>query len=267
MTAVPTGSTSAAEHAFDTSSLAMLRQWLERNPAVYEQLGAIARFKLVIDANFVLADLRYRGKHPMRGPTALEELVRSTVFEVHAPRWLETEIAKHLPLIAQKSGLDLNALQQHWLQYQALLHWNDSLFAPDYGSHCEDPKDLPYVRLAARIGAFGILTVDSDIAAMGGHMLPRDFVISARLYARAATVSFSLRALGITLSGLSLQALLSMVQTATRKFLALPEAARLALVAGFLLMLVHPGHGAGWSHSWRQSRCSCGRSASSCSPC
>lgn len=239
MTDASSGST--GERPFDTATLAQLRQWLERNPALYAQVGSIARFKVVIDANFVIADVMYRVKNPHRGGGVLTELIRSTVVEAHAPRWLETEIQKHLPLLAEEKGLELESLQQDWVQYRALLTWDEAEAAPpDNPIDCCDPKDLPYVRLAERIGAFGILSEDRHIAKMGGQKLPRDFTLSTRDYTRAVTVSVTIRTLGVTLSGVTFQALVSAVRSATRGFLALPKSVQLLLTAGLLVALVHP---------------------------
>lgn len=231
-----------AERPFHTSQLGSLRQFIDQHPTLREMLGPIAKFKLVIDANVVIGDLRFRLKNPNSGATAVEELIRSTVFEVWAPRWLEVEIGKHLPLLAGKENLPIEALTAEWIRYRALLKWDDLEPPPPTTASpgCADPKDLPYVRLAERIRACGILSKDPHIDALGGHRLNLDFVLCTRSYARSATVTVSLRALGVTLGGASLAAVSEIYRAAVRQVQELPEPVKLLLIAGLVTVLAQP---------------------------
>jgi hypothetical protein len=226
---------------FDTTHIGTLRTLLDRSPGL-RSLGSFAQFHVVLDANAVIADLLQKVRHPDRGATAIEELVRSTVFVVHAPRWLEMEITESaVPQAAAKRKLPLAELEAHWEEYRALIHWDDSLGKPDpAAAGCCDPADLPYVRLQQKIGACGIVSRDRHISELGGHRLTADFVLSSRAYARSAATSTGTRLGLLAASMLTLSLLALIVRSLVAAFRALPPAAQTLLLGAALTAATHP---------------------------
>src|SRR5437879_3132155 len=82
---------------FDTGQLGPLRQVIARIPALQELTRDIVTFRLVVDANFVIQELIHRIRCPHHGLSAFEELVKATVIDVYAPRWLDTEMVTAIP--------------------------------------------------------------------------------------------------------------------------------------------------------------------------
>jgi hypothetical protein len=76
---------------FDTSQIGRLREILERFSTLKQIVGDFVRFRVVIDANFVIQELIQRVRFPERC-TALEELILATVIDAYAPRWLDEEM-------------------------------------------------------------------------------------------------------------------------------------------------------------------------------
>jgi predicted nucleic acid-binding protein len=227
---------------FNTAQIGRLRALLDRNSGLNSLIGDVVRFRVVVDANFVIQDLIQHVRFPARGRTALEELIIATVVDVHAPRWLEAEMASAIPQVAAKRKLSEPQLRRAWTEYARLLRWDETLREPGpEGTGYRDPKDLPYLALEQKLSADGILTKDVDISAMGGHLLTLDFVLSARGYARAAVATVSLRLTGVALTLAALKLCSELVRAAARKVGALPAPVKVALLVGGLFLLVHPG--------------------------
>jgi hypothetical protein len=216
---------------FDTAHIGTLRTLLDRYPGL-RSLGSFAQFHVVIDANVVMADLLQRVRYPSRGATAIEELVRSTVFVVHAPRWLETEIRQSaVPQVAAKLKLPIAELEARWNEYRSLIQWDDSLREPNCAAaRCCDSADLPYVWLEHKISACGIVSRDAHISKLGGHRLSLDFVLSSRAYARSAAVSTGIR-VGLVAGAMLILLMLALtVRGIAAAFRALPPAVQAVLV-------------------------------------
>jgi hypothetical protein len=235
----------------DTSAIGPLQEilnWLSTRNIV---IGGFFRFSVVIDANAVIADLIYRSRHPDRGPTAFEELVRATILVPHAPRWLETEMESAIPQAAAKRSLAEATLWEWWHHYRSLLVWHDTPAESNAATgDCWDPKDRPYVLLESKLRADGILTKDADIARMGGHPLSLDFVLSTREYARASVVTVSLRVYGVLFPAITLMALAGALRGIANKVAALPPAVKAVLIAAGIIALAHPE-----SRRWIGERC------------
>lgn len=238
---------------FDTAHLGILRQLAARIPFLQASIGDVVKLRLVVDANFVIAELIYRSRYPNRGATAFEELVRATVIDVFAPRWLDTEMTTSaIPKAARRSKVSERDLRARWSDFRALLKWDESLRRPGVASStCCDPKDLPYVRLQNKLDADGILTRDADINRMGGHPLTLDFVLSTRAYARSAVTTISIRALGFVLPSLSLIAGAKLLKQLGYGFARLPEPIRAFIIICGITALIHPV-----SRKWLADRCS-----------
>ena len=217
---------------FDTAQIGVLRTFLERYPGL-RVFGSFAQFHVVLDANAVVADLVQRVRYPKRCPTAIEELVRATVLIAHAPRWLEHELTRSaIPKVAIQYKVPVADLLTVWTEYRKLISWDDTLTAPpSKTAACCDPADLPYVWLAHKIGAWGIVSRDAHIRQLGGRRLhPHDFVLGTRNYARSAAASVGSR---VGVAGAALIALALLVLLAkgiAAAFRALPPPGKAALI-------------------------------------
>lgn len=168
-------------------------------PALQASIGDIARFRLVVDANFVISELIHRVRHPERGASAFVELVKATLIEVFAPRWLETEMTTSaIPKAAKRSKVPEDKLRAAWAEFKPMLKWDETLGQTGTPTtDCIDLKDLPYVQLQKKLNADGILSKDTDISRMGGHLLTLDFVFSTRAYARSLVTTVSIRVMTV----------------------------------------------------------------------
>jgi predicted nucleic acid-binding protein len=226
---------------FDTAQIGPLRNILARFANLKPAVGDFVQFRVVVDANFVIQELMQRVRFPERR-TALEELIRATVIDAYAPRWLDFEMPSAIAQTAAKRKMSAEALWVEWQCYRQLLKWDESLRSPEcLGIVDVDPKDAPYVHLEDKIFAHGILSKDAHIKRMGGHPLTLDFVFSARRYARGAVACVSIRVMGVMISTIALKAVVDALRATTRALTALPDGVKVLLLLSALLAVLHPG--------------------------
>lgn len=236
---------------FDTAQLGPLRSVIARLPALQACIGNIVQFRLVVDANFVIQELIHRIRRPDHGPSAFEELIKATVIDVYAPRWLDMEMVTAIPKAAKRSKVSEAELHSKWMQFRTLLKWDETLCepGPPSGSVC-DPKDLPYVLLEQKLNADGILTKDAHIARLGGHPLTLDFVFTTRNYARSAVTNVSIRVMGVVVPTVAVMAVVELLRRIAHGFGALPNPAKALLVVVGAIALLYPT-----SRKWIMNRC------------
>lgn len=234
---------------FDTAQIGPLREILKKFSVLKSSIEDFVQFRVIVDANYVVQTLIYQVRYPDRGPTAIEELVKATVMDVFAPRWLDIEMKSAIRQAAIKSQLSETALWARWIAFRQLLKWDDTLGKPVPTVDCCDPKDLPYVMLQQKISADGILSKDAHIRSLGGHPLTLDFVLTARSYARAAVASVSIRVFGTLLPTVSILAVAEMLKGAGRAVSRISKPMQILLLAAAAVALLHPT-----SRAWIQDR-------------
>lgn len=161
-------------------------------------IGPLAQFSIVVDANILLGDLIWlvgKRKNPQASTEIMECIAAGTIV-AYVTRSVFDEVNEHIPNIASDKSLSEDALREEWEAYRRHL----KVIAPqqelvDCYKDGQDPDDAPTIALEKMLGADGVLTKDSDIAAMGGMVIELDFTRRARDYSRktaiAATIKFT----------------------------------------------------------------------------
>lgn len=226
---------------FDTARIGPLHEILEKLSPLQGVLHSIVRFRVVVDANYVVQTLIYMARYPERGATVIEELVKATVVDVFAPKWLEAELTSAIPQAAATSHISEDQLWGRWNLLRPFLKWDNTYKESDHNVvGCCDPKDLPYIMLERKLGADGILSKDRHIAKLGGHLLTLDFMLSARKYARASVTVISIKVLGTVLPAAAMVVALDLARRIVKAFATLPDVVKAALVLGGIFALAHP---------------------------
>lgn len=155
-----------------------------------------------------------------------------------------SEVEEKLPFIADKRGLSHDVLLREWATYKGMLHIKE----PDHAklepyANGQDPDDAPTLALADTLQACGILSLDSDILAMGGRLIPIEFIFQARDYSRKAAISVSIRVGGyfivVGASG-ALKVLTSAIEQSAAWFRKLPHSAKSLAFMVLILGILHP---------------------------
>lgn len=174
-----------------SDSLSRLRPMFEEG-GVFAALGQLFQISLIVDANVVIADLRWlvlKRKNLEATPSLLEVMQAQTV-RVFAPSFLEEEIEGHLAVLASEENLPYEELEAHWKIYRTLISFVD-VGGPEEGF--QDPKDAPYIKLQAKLDTL-ILSNDPDIQQMGGRVAGVTLVAKLRKYSREAAIEYTLKA-------------------------------------------------------------------------
>lgn len=231
------------EFYLDSEALAGLRQFVGLYPQLEKMIGPIAQYKVIIDANIAVSDLLRKYNYPDMKQTAIEELVRSSALELHAPIWLNTEmVGSAIPKVSKKKNIPESVLLELWAEYKKQIKFDETFSSPDYSdSHEGDPKDVPYVALLELIDADAVLSRDKDISKLGGKRIEFEFVLSLQSYARAATYTFGIRVGGVLFTTLSIGLLVQIVKGFVLLISRIPDWAKISLLLGVVFIAAHPG--------------------------
>jgi len=143
-------------------------------------------YKIVIDMNMLLADMRHKFLNPEK-PVLLEKLHQEEMIEIWAPHWLISELRCETGITDFLKGFPDITYQNLWSQWPALQKIINFDRRFDYPSRLEmfgvtDIKDEPYVAVAKARGALGILSRDNGFQALKlNHLLRSDLRTIERL--------------------------------------------------------------------------------------
>ncbi len=210
------------------------------------QLGMAARFRLVVDTNIILGDLRWlvATRTDSTAKTGLMEVIEASTIELYAPPVFFSEVEEKIPLLAADQGLDEKAMLAEWQIYKGRI----SLCIPDPElvaslQDSVDPDDAEYIALEKTIKADGVLSKDSHISMMGGNQVSLDFIFHLRNYSRTTAVEMNIKVGGARFAVGSLAVVrggTAVVQSLLKNLKAAPDWVKLALFVGTLVVLVNP---------------------------
>jgi hypothetical protein len=233
------------EEMFPSDALVSMRGVLESLPALDILLQGLVRLRLVIDANIVQQEIRWRSGR-RRNPAArsgLQEAIDSGIVVALAPTFLKSEIEDHLSDIAADTGVAIEEVRQHWQDFQPKLTFYEPQSADDGAMEVVDPDDVAYKRTCEELGADAVYSHDADLRAVKVPVISVSLDLTLRKHARSSSV-----VMGVTLgSGLtlmvsfeSLRGLYLLIEKAVTGVRRLPAWAQLSIAGCVFAMLAHP---------------------------
>lgn len=179
--------------------LADLREFAEvfEHP-LFSELLRMVQLEVILDANIMLSEIYWlckKRKNP-KARTSLLEVLECRVLRGYAPDFIHEEMNKHIPLHAEKYGIQEADMWKEWERLQKFI--TVMPVPPEYEEWIEsdrDAKDRPYLALQKKIQR-SIYSKDGDIEAMGGTVIHEAVIISLRDYARHAAVEYSIKFVG-----------------------------------------------------------------------
>jgi len=233
------GTTTAPIIRSDT--LPELRRVLEKLPALRAYLGDVLQVVLVLDASCVQSELRWRvgsRKNPA-ARTYLHEAMVSGVIVAFAPFFLEVEIQKYIPKIAEDEGVLVDRVREEWKDFKVLIRFYEPARSKQLASSV-DPKDMDYVQVLDQVDGDFVYTSDTDFLKMGTRVMPSGLDRILRDYARATTVILTVKlgsGFAMVIGGHVVYALASQISDLVRK---LPPILKVLLAICAAIALLHP---------------------------
>lgn len=159
---------------------------------------SIPTYKIVIDACVVRNEIR-RHISTVGKPTFIQEVHRSGVGEIYAPKWIESELeTSTLPSLYKSEGISpriLERLAESLLEEIVIPTGYDNP-RKDNLPDGVDVKDEPYARLAKDINALGVLSWDKGFKKYHVNAFREDVLRQMRHMARLLNSEIQIRTAG-----------------------------------------------------------------------
>ncbi len=276
------------DRLFRSETLPTLRRFLEMSPDLKSLVETqILQIRAIVDANRIHADLRWKlsKRDDPRNRSGLEEDLDAGVLVLIAPDFLEVEIEKYLPILAEETGATLPEAEHVWESLRAKLHFYPPLSPMPDGwadpnnsapnREIVDPKDLPYLHASRELG-LPVFTSDRHLQKMGAPVIwvciyttCRDHIrtdtancgharldMACRDHARSTSVTLGFT-LGstftVTIGVETLQAAIRGIKSLFEGFRRLPPWLQLAAAGGLAAIVIHPKSRAKLAQGWESA--------------
>ena len=214
-------------------------------PALQQLFPQILQLRVVIDANIVQSELRWRLRRREKpsSRTALHEVLVSGVLIAYAPHFLEDEIREHAPRLAVETKTTLAEVHREWGEFRKLLCFYTARTSAKTDVSRLDPDDTAYIDTMEEIAARAIYTRDRDFLHTSTPIVLVSIDTTLQSYARASAIRIGV-VVGSSVSiAFGFEALLALgrligklVQGARR----LPPAAQILILATIAAVIAHP---------------------------
>ena len=159
---------------------------------------SIPNYKVVIDACVMRNEIR-RYISTVGKPTFIQEVHRSGVGEIYAPKWIKTElITSTLPSLYKSEGVSpriLERLAESLLEEIVIPSGYDKPRSDNLPDGV-DVKDEPYARLAMDINALGVLSWDKGFKKYHVNAFKEDVLRQMQHMARLLNSEIQIRTAG-----------------------------------------------------------------------
>lgn len=245
------------EAVFPSDVLAPIREFIQRVPALHSLLQGMIQIRLILDANVVQKELRWRlvkRRHPS-ARSCLHELIDSGIVVALVPRFLDSEIEDHIPDIALDTGCPIDGVRQQWDDIRSRLFWYEPqhLGARDQMADAVDPDDVPYKVACDELGADAVYSRDAHFRTMDVPVISATPDLILRSYARSSSVVMGVTlgsGLALTISFASLYGLYCLIEKTLRGFCGLPTWAKVSIAAAAFAIAAHPKSRAKIYEAW-----------------
>jgi len=240
---------------FRSDTFKSLYELIQLIPGFGTLLQSVIRIQLVIDANVVLAEIRWRLKRRNSAARSdLLEAIDSGIVIAIAPEHLLTEIDdEHLSRILDGTGKTVVDAKREWDDFRLRIHLYKPLSRGHASLHAVDSKDVPYAVTCDEIGADAIHTRDKHLLRMGAPVVREtpDRILRdcARFNAVVMGISVS-SAFAVTVTYASFRGLWALIEKAFEGFCSLPAWAKILIAGGAIAVVTQPRFREGTAAKW-----------------
>jgi predicted nucleic acid-binding protein len=238
-----------------SDSLPQLIAFAASIPAFAPLLKKIARIGVVVDANIIQEELRWRlgRRQKPEARTGLHEAITAGVIIPFAPTFLEAEIEEHVAEIAEGTRVSVDDVRREWQVVRKLLHFYSPKHEPKVGdADIVDPDDLPYIAAADELG-LPIYSRDQDYRQMQAPVINVLIDATAKAYARSSSVRIAVMmgsTFTVTLSFEAVTAACRGIKRLICWFDDLHPAIQVAIIGAGIVAFAHPKSRAKLSALW-----------------
>lgn len=222
---------------------AVVQSWKQSSSVI----GGAAQFQLVVDANIILGDLIWlvSKRTSVSAKTHLMETIEAETIDIYAPPIFFDEVEEKIPLLAIEKGLDVSLMYEHWAIYKMKI----KLASPDPDivqvlRGGKDPDDAEYIGLERSMGASGVISKNHDIRIMGGNQISVTCITHLRNYSRATAIELNIKVNGVMFGNVSVATIRGLFEGSKaliNRIARAPDWVKLALLAGGIFVVLHPG--------------------------
>jgi predicted nucleic acid-binding protein len=182
-----------------SDALADFREFRKHNPLIQQVIEEPLQVRLVLDANIVQRELRWRlhFRRENQARSALHEAIDSGTVLAYAPTALDSEIREHVGDLAAYAGVSEDRVRAEWMEFKAIIHLYEPEIVALPGQYI-DLDDAPYKQACIELGAHAVYSRDPHFKTMDVPLIMIDLDQIFRKYARANSVKMAV-SLGSTL--------------------------------------------------------------------
>ena len=229
---------------FPSDSLARLRKLSEQFAVFAPILKEIIQVWFVVDASVIQGELRWRlgSRENHNARSGFHECIESGLFVAVAPVFLKAEIREHLADIAFDVGVTIAEAEAEWEKVQRHVHFYEpqSVVTPEI--EVVDRDDLPYKFASDELG-LPVYSRDHDFRSMNVPLIAVCLDLTARKYARAASVTMGIAFHSTMTVTFALEAMAGFCRMVTSLFTVLtrlPKWIQFAAAGVLVGLLIHP---------------------------
>jgi hypothetical protein len=244
---------------FRSDTFKNLYELIQIIPGLAALLQTVIRVEMVIDANVVLSEIRFRLRR--RNPEArsdLGEAIDSGVVIVIAPHRLISEIDdEHLSRILDGTGKTVVDARREWKNLRPKIRLYRPISEGDSALRAIDPEDVPYAVTCEETGAHAIHSRDKHLKRMGAPVVRGIPDRALRDCARSGAVVMGITvssSVAITVTYASVRGIWSLVEKAFEGFCSLPAWTKILIVGAAVAIVAQPKFRAGVAEKWNKLR-------------
>lgn len=179
------------DEVFRSNLLPSLTEWMRSITAADPSLFGVEVFSMVLDANKVIAEIRWRlGKREKpHAVSGLFESVEAKVLIAHVPSFMEQEIFANAEKIAAEVRRPKEDVLAEWSRIKPFLQVHETAMQQVEVLELADAKDLVYMATQQQLGVTAIYSTDPHLRRMGAPLVAGRIDGDLKDYARGMSVT------------------------------------------------------------------------------
>lgn len=179
------------DQLFRSNLLPRLTQWMWSVTAADPSLLGIEVFSMVLDANKIIAEIRWRlGKREKaHALSKIFESIEAKVLIAYVPGFMEQEIFANAEKVAIEVGKSKEDVLAEWKRIKPFLRVHETAMQQVEVLELADPKDLVYMATQQQLGVPAIYSTDPHLRRMGAPLVAGRIDDDLRDYARGMSVT------------------------------------------------------------------------------